>query len=310
MFRQYLSDFWRTNKAKVYKIIKFIIAGIIILFILKSALENLSNTDYKLLDSSAAYTPTYTISTGNIVKQEDYEEDSNIVDKFVEFCNNGDIENAYNLITEECKNELYPKIEDFEEKYFSKYFSTKKQYNLQSWATTDSYNIYKIRILDDLLTTGNYSDSKKYEDYITVYNDKINLNGYIKEKKIGKEVEKNGIKIYVDKVNIYMNYEYYTINITNNTENDILIDSLQTAGRSLRIVSNNDYKYSAVVSKYIDMLVEANNKKTIKIKFQKKYTSNENSKYIQFSQIVMDYFEFMKNKDEYNDVIEINVELD
>jgi len=310
MFRQYLTKFWLKHKEKLQHLGKVSFIAFVAIIMMIALISNLSNFSFNYEQPSRTYNPTYSIVTSNYLDEAEYKENNTVVDKFIDFCNNNNYESAYELLSDECKKELYPSLTDFEEKYCKKYFSSKKQYNLQSWVNGEEYNTYKIRIIDDLLVTGDYSDSKKYEDYITINDEgKININGYIKNEKIDKAIEKDGIKIYIDEVNIYMDYEEYDINVTNNTDNKILLDTLKNNKRTLNVISSSNNIYPIMDMSYLDIMVNAKESKTISLKFDKDYALLDTSAYIQFSQIISNYSEFIKDKENYNQIISIDMSI-
>ena len=90
-----------------------------------------------------------------------------IIDNFVTYCNNGEIEEAYNLLSEECKEELFPDLETFKNNYHSKIFTDYKMYNLMAWINSDNCFTYKVEITEDILTTGGASELN-IEDYYTI----------------------------------------------------------------------------------------------------------------------------------------------
>ena len=40
-----------------------------------------------------------------------------IIDQFIKYCNSKDINNAYNLLSDDCKNEVFKNIETFNNNY-------------------------------------------------------------------------------------------------------------------------------------------------------------------------------------------------
>ena len=213
------------------KIIRFInknrrmiiwaIAAIIFVLLLIKVLNNISIKG----------TQKSTESNNNLTRQERKSKDSIITDtkisndkvkenyklitEFVDFCNN-DAQQAYDLLTEECKENLYPNIEEFNKNYINVVFKEKKEVDIQSWIENGKKYTYLVKFYGDSITTGNVED-KKYEDYITIDEEKqkININRYIGrfEKKIQEEI--NNIKFEINSVDIYKDYEIYNLKISN-----------------------------------------------------------------------------------------------
>ena len=76
---------------------------------------------------------------------------NNVIHSFLDNCNNGNIKEAYNLLTDNCKQELYPTLELFKQKYIDNVFRTKKLYNIQSWIIGEGYT-YQITIRENVLS--------------------------------------------------------------------------------------------------------------------------------------------------------------
>ena len=96
-----------------------------------------------------------------------------------------------------------------------------------------------------------------------------------------------------------------------NTENVVILDDMNYSKSSLAIISTDDRKSSVIPNSlsYIKLIANPGETKKIKIQFNKAYSNDEESEYMQFSKIVKNYNEFIKNQKEYNDFIEIKVEL-
>ncbi len=168
------------------------------------------------------------ISNVEINKQQ--QTDTKVIEEFIDFCNRKEIQKAYDLLTEACKEEKFKSnIQLFKSNYVDKIFVGKKTYTIQNWINTYQ-NTYKIKIIDDMLSSGKISSSENtIEDYYTIETigneTKLNIDGYIGRQESNQEVNSNGIKVKILKRNIYKEYESYDITIENQTANTILLNS-------------------------------------------------------------------------------------
>lgn len=55
------------------------------------------------------------------------EEQIQIIDTFVDYCNKGDVESAYQLLTDECKQEMYPQLDNFINSYYNETLQIQKK---------------------------------------------------------------------------------------------------------------------------------------------------------------------------------------
>lgn len=144
--------FYNQNRYLVWIIILTIVAIISLIYILnnffakrdsKSIIQNTETTSSKTQDKN------YSVITGKKVESQI----PNIINSFIEYCNNGNVEEAYKLLSDECKEVLYPNVESFRKNYYSKVFNTKKLFAYQALISDYSYYTYQINFTEDILAT-------------------------------------------------------------------------------------------------------------------------------------------------------------
>lgn len=248
----------------------------------KSNIYNESNGTIKS-ESSAV--------TGGSVSRNEIKKVNNKIEEFVSFCNDNNIEEAYNLLSTDCKNELYQTIDDFKNYYYVQLFSDKKRnYTIENWID----DTYMVRFTQDLLATGKPVNDSSYLDYITIVEEngekKLNINKFIGIQEINKSEEVENVKIEVISRIKYMDFEKYNIKIENNTNGDILLDQLLDTKR-IYLKDNNDMKHYSYSNEIVkdDLLVYAKHSKNIQIKFDNPYITGRKIKTLCFSEVVFDY---------------------
>lgn len=302
-----------------YKILAIIVAIILVLCLIKTFNEMAKNvlqqskTNVNYSETSN-YRPQETTILGENVSSEKQEKNTKVVDQFVEYCNSKDIEKAYELLTDECKEELFSSnIENFKNNYVEKIFDTYKTYNMQSLINATN-TTYKVKIMQDVLATG--ETGKVVEDYYTIVNEngtyKININSYIEKSKTNNNSsEKNNITITVLSKDIYKDYEKYKIKVENNTNNTILLDT-KTKQKSAYATANNGATYTIFMYEVDDMYLTIKPKiySIFDIKVNKIYSPNIKVDTLSFTDIVLNLEEYnqTENKAEYKKET-INVEL-
>ena len=241
-----------------------------------------TNTNVNLKSSTSAI-------TGESVSSKNLNTATETIEKFINFCNEKKLDEAYNMLTEECKNEMYTSVNIFEQAYYNNVFNgEEKSCNIENWTG----DIYKVNIVGDMLATGKSNNGYTKQDYITVKkeenNYKLNINNYIGYKKIDKTTEKDGIEINIISKNTYMDNEQYTIKVTNNSQNNISLDGLSNV-KSLYLQDSKGAKYSAYVQELTEptLKVQAGQTKEVTIKFYSNYVSNKNIEYIIFSDMII-----------------------
>ncbi len=214
---------------------------------------------------------------------------SETIGKFLNECNKGNVEAAYNMITDDCKQEIFNSVEIFKKAYYDNIFNGKeKSFDIENWIG----DIYKVNIYEDMLSTGKSSDGYAKRDYITIKNTeqgyKLNINSYIGKEEINKITKKDNIEITIMNKKTYMNNEIYDIKVTNNTGKNINLDGLSNQ-KSLYIQDSKGAKYSAYTHELTTALlkIENGNTKELSIKFYSSYTSNKNINKMVFSDIIV-----------------------
>lgn len=219
------------------------------------------------------------------------EEISSVIDEFMNYCNNGEIAKAYELLSSDCKNTLYPTLNDFVNGYYNKLLNKKNEYSYQAWITNGNKYTYKIDFTEDMLSTGK-SSTTSISDYYTVIKEKgkyeLNINKFIDTIDINKTKSKNNITIEVNKKNVYMNYEIYEIRIVNNTSSRIMIDSLEETN-TIFLEDESGQKYYCSKTEVLeeDLSVGVAQGKTIELKFRKEYKPNKKVQTLKFSNIII-----------------------
>lgn len=316
MFRRWLSTFWKNNKEKIMQIAKIfgIIVGIgfsagIVLSSLGLEERDETNT------VSQIYSPEKTVISGVNISEEEYEKENNLAQTFVDYCNEQKLEEAYSLLTVECKEKLYPTVQDFKEKYYDIIFQEDRIFSLQSWINKGNYNTYKISYTGDFMATGDYDGTKKFEDYITVVTDedgnkKVNVNSYIKTEEINKQTQSKNLEVEALYCDIYMNYVIYKIRIKNITDKDILLDSLENYD-NIKLVGTNEATYRLDKSnlRLNDLIVKANGQKEISLKFFKVYGSEVTGKSIKFTNVITNYIDYIDEREKYENFDSITISI-
>lgn len=216
------------------------------------------------------------------------------VNQFVDLCNTQKVEEAYNLLSDECKEEVYPSLDSFRTNYYNVIFNgQKRNISVESWAN----NIYKVKYELDALSTGVYTEENAIQDYMSVIKDendeaKLNVNGYIGRKEINKTQNNSSITITVLRRDSYMDYETYTYSITNNTNNTILLDDKESTD-NMYIEDENGNKYTAYIHEISDaeLILTPGETKEITIKYYNKYGTTKNIRNIVFNKIILNYNE-------------------
>ena len=229
------------------------------------------------------------VVTGENLSTKQLQEATTIIDNFISYCNNKELQKAYDLLTDECKRQMYDTLEVFEQSYYNHVFAGERKIcTIENWLN----NTYKVKIIDDILATGKSNNGYAKQDYITVkkVNDeyKLNINNYIGYTQINNATEKDNIIMEVLGKNTYMEYEEYIIKVTNNTQNMIILDRREDV-KSLYLQDSNGVKYSSYSHELTDstLTVAPGQTKEVTIKFYSSYRATKKIEHIVFSKLLL-----------------------
>ena len=284
--------FINQNRSIIIVGIGFIVFIIIIIQVLNSIVgstkESTTNNNTITEIEKEIQKSSNTITSDKKLDEETAEENYNLINKFVEYCNSNNIEEAYNLLSEDCKLNVYKDIESFNKNYMQVVFKNKKYIELKSWIESNGYSTYIVDYTGDILSTGD-ANSEKFQDYITIDQEKqkLNINRYIGRKKIEKQTQVNNINFIVNYVDIYKDYEIYNIKVENKNNKQIILDNLNSVS-STYIETNKETQincsnYEAGINSF---KFDSGISKTIKLKFIKQYNSDIEDNKIVFSSAI------------------------
>ena len=312
MLKQWINRIFQDNNGKL--IIIGLIALFVVIILMALTKFNIIGSNNKTNSIPSVYNPSKTIIAGSDVSKKEYEEDEKIIDNFVEYCNKKEYEKAYDLLTDECKELIYPNVEKFVESYCNVIFNSKKDYSLQSWINNNNFKTYKILYMEDILSSGNYTNSEKIEDYITIVNigenKKINTNRYIGRAPINKEIETDELKIVVESEDVYLKKLEYNLKVKNKTKNEIQLDGLRDSSLLIGLEINGSTRVAQKNNmNVINLSISPFYEKNIRVSFLNNYSSGIQGSKLLFYDIILDRNEYNKNPDEYSNVSKIEIKL-
>lgn len=275
--------------------------------------ENLTNIsqDYNL--NSISLSSQKSATTGK--KTSISKEKISIIDEFVTYCNSGKIQEAYNLVSNECKEEMYQNINIFNEMYYNPIFSKgKKNAKIENWHD----DIYIIDFVDDYLATGRFDDSNNIRDYITIIIDsennyKLNINKYIGRKELNNTGKSAYLEIKAIRKDIYMDYEKYLFEVKNEANHQVCIGTVEDENNISYLIDKNNIKYNAIASDLsnTDLILYEKQTKTLQIKYYNQYSSTRKIQRVDFPRIYLNYQSYLNynNKNNYTEYgnIQINI---
>lgn len=306
---------YNQNRTEAIIIIAIIAFAFIMLRVLNSIVARnteQSNNDISSKNSSTSQSTTISKTNKSVITGEKvptgvsntYE---NIIKEFIENCNNGKILEAYNMLSDECKETMYPTLGDFTRNYYKKIFNTNRIYSIENWFREGTTCTYFIKYMEDILSTGNVSSNNDRSDYITVIVQdntyKLNIGGYVKRNISKQTATKNNVQININWVDMYIDYCILNITIKNNTENTICMDTKEST-KTTFIYDENKVTYASFLNEIAqkELIMKKSEMKNLNIKFNQMYNPSRGVSGIVFQDVVLNYENYIKKLEGKNKV--------
>lgn len=291
-----IKRFFNRNRREIIKVGLIILAVIVLIQTLNyiaKIQKNTNNNDTGTLSSSNSIDYGYDepIVSSENKSDTEYTNQKSIMQQFVDFCNNKEYENAYNLLTDECKEVIYPNINIFKVNYCDTYFPNKKTCGFQLWRE----DTYKVEIRDDLMSTGKYNEDSYVQEFFTVRNKKINIKGFIKKSEINKSGSNSNITIDINSIEYYIDYAITNITVKNMRDNTILLDEAKYNNKIV-FVNNKDVEYNSYVTEMTEeeLIINTKEAKKIAMKMNLSYRDDLKISKMEFKEILQSYEKYQE----------------
>lgn len=315
-----LRRYYYDNKPKIWKTILIIVSIFAVIYGVNYFMR-LQNDNYNTLAQNipqntivdnTSLTTNQSVVGGSTIDDSILEEHITVIENFLNLCNNKEFEKAYELLSTDCKENVFNNYNLFKTAYCDKIFNTSKTYTTENW----SGSIYRIRLVEDILATGQSSTTgTAIQDWYTIVDEdgeeKLNINNYIGKRKFTDSTStENDITIKILEKNTYKDYENYTIEVTNNTDNTIYLDDGEDTS-TIYIEDSNGVKHEAASSEiiYSTLTLMPGQTKRYTIKFTNTYITNREITSMTFDKVILNYDEYLTNTENYEDTISITINI-
>ena len=100
---------------------------------------------------------TYENQIENEKKNQLEVQEKKIIENFINYCNQKEIEKAYNMLSDTCKQENYPTMEEFKNKYINSVFNM----YICDYKIVKNDDIYTVTLVEDMIATGKTNETKE-----------------------------------------------------------------------------------------------------------------------------------------------------
>lgn len=287
-----IKHFFRKNKKIIFVIVIvwlfiFFINQVLKLYTPEPEIEDTYEPHVSVIDSSQKVPEKYQTNIEDLIEE------------YVNYCNNNDFDKAYNMLSKDCKEYAYPTYEDFID-HLKIVMYTPKKYSIQNYSNLDDMYIYSISYTDDFLATGLTNTEYSYTEEKMAFKEnedgqlEMSVGNFIKHENINLSTENEYLKIDVKDRIVNYATEEYTIRFTNRTNYDIIISDYVEENEITLSLSNE----VRGAEQHEDIVLGSNETKDVKIVFSKYVDDNDSSNFINFNNIrvLEDYYgEFSEN---------------
>lgn len=309
-----IRDFWIliNEKYQRNKTVIWFIVAIVVLFIL--VMRNIDKVSNTARGSGESSTTSGSVSNNEKISEiineteDDYgkiqEKTKDIImskvdhiNLFVQLCNSGKVDTAYEYLSDACKEALYPTKQSFIDNYYSVIFKISKEFEI----TEVKNDTYKVSYTNDLISTGgNGSNEGEMIDYITYdRSGKLGISNFIESKEVKITSIAPYFTFYVDKKQTYMDHVVYNIRVKNNTKADIYINDEDDNNLYIEAENGGIYKVDTSNLFDSDYLVPAGKEKSLELTFYINYAKDSDATSLCLGNIII------VNKEYYDTTTEV-----
>lgn len=255
--------FIKKNRKKVI----FVIITVAIIIAINYILKNMPEEEIP----KTTYEPNVAVMDESEVPKKWHSEIENRIKTFVDYCNNKEYQKAYDMISDDCKDAIYPVIGDFKE-YVDKRFQVKRIYSIQNFSNISKQYIYDVNFMSDFMATGSTGTNYGYvqEKFVFTEDDnslKFAIGGFVRTNILDAFVEDENLKIVTKKKNVYYDHETYTVDITNKTDYPIVLGD--GTGEDEIAISVNEQLREETNINAVNVVLQPNESRTFTFVFEK-----------------------------------------
>lgn len=232
------------------------------------------------------------------------------IDKYINYCNNEQYKDAYNMLSDECK-EYFGTFSNYAKYVYNK-FDQPKIYSLQNYSNKDGKYIYNVKLYDDILASGltnsvyNYQEEKITASYDKNNNVVFSVGNYIGEVQINNVQENDYIKVDLQSKAVKYSTETYKVRITNRSENIIIIKNGQV---NSEVVLQLDGEMRDEINYKEEIILEPGESSVYYFTFDKYYDDEGEAKNLIFNSIRVVEHYIEDNPNEENAIDKFSVQL-
>lgn len=213
-------DFWKKNK----KIILICLIIFLIVIIINNILKRLPKDNFT---PSISYKPHISVVNDKEVPEKYQKPIENLVDTYFNYCNNKEYDKAYDLLSEECKNAIFPDLDSFKQYVDLVFGDRKKVYTLQNYSIVDNVYIYDLKITNDYMADGTSNGYETYYEKVVLTEEngtfKLAVKKFISQNNPKISVEDEYMRVEILEKNVNYDKITYKLKVTNKLDDKYIV---------------------------------------------------------------------------------------
>ena len=214
---------------------------------------------------------------------------------YIGYCNNRNYVAAWNLISEDCKENFFGNSYNLFVQYVQQKFDgNTKRYAIQNYSNVDGKYIYNVKIFDDFLATGltnqkyTFQEEKLVASYDEDKNVVFSVGNYMGSQKLNYMGSNDYLIVKVSEVIEKYSFAIYKVNFVNRTNNTIVIKDGLSGRWEVGLALKNDVRYALDDT---NIVLAPGESKTVVLSFEKFFDSSEAPEGLVFNAVrVMDNY--------------------
>jgi len=241
------------------------------------------------VELQTTYTPhRAVIDTQSAVPEQVSNNVEEMLDKYVNYLLEGNVQNSYDMLSDECKEYSFENNIDKFTAYAMNKIGNAKRYAIQNYSNEKNTYIYQVKYTEDFLETGITNTIYTYSEEKIVFKKqkdgslKMAVGSFVDYEEINNVFENEYLKVDVQLVQKYYGYEEYVVKITNRSDYTVVILDNMSENEIFIELSSKDIRKVANVE---ELVLKPGNNITQHFQFEKFYDNNDDAVSLNFGSV-------------------------
>ncbi len=211
-----------------------------------------------------------------------------MLEKYMGYCLEGNVESAYNMLSDTCKECSFANEIDNFTSYITNKIGSAKRYAIQNYSNEGNTYIYQVKYSGDMLATGLTNTTYQYTEEKIVFKKQKNgtiemsVGNFIDYEDIKNISENEYLKVDVKYVQKYYSVERYKVVLTNRSDYTIVIADGE---ESNEVILTLDSKDTRTTTTETNLVLKPNQSQTVTLEFAKFYDNDNDAVNLTFGSV-------------------------